>query len=336
VTAPTTAPEIERYLAAVRAALADLSTEDREDLMEDVASHLADVAAEGRGTLEDRLGKPWDYAAELRSAAGLPVAGRATRQSWSAGLSAAVASSPVGRALAAASENRQVRDFRGFLPELRPGWWVLRGYLAVLLLSAVFGEGSAGIIPRVGNSALLGLLLTMAAMWGSVRLGRRWQAHPPGKRWAVAGAVTAVVLGVFFLATGFGFNRSSSPDVYYGPPPESASVSDSLTNIYAFDADGHPLTGVQLFDQDGKAINVTASYDANGNELHMQRRFTVSGVPVDNVFPRQPADGIGQAPPFAPPRLAPTAGPSPSPSVAPSGGASPVPTPTPTPTPSPR
>ncbi len=62
--------EIEDYCEAVRMALADLSPEIRDDLLEDLPDHLREVLAEGDGSLRDRLGEPADYARELRSAVG--------------------------------------------------------------------------------------------------------------------------------------------------------------------------------------------------------------------------------------------------------------------------
>jgi uncharacterized membrane protein len=68
---------VERFLAGVRAALADLPGSEVEEILEDVRSHLGDLAAElGDGlddrALADRLGTPAGYAAELRAAAGYP------------------------------------------------------------------------------------------------------------------------------------------------------------------------------------------------------------------------------------------------------------------------
>ncbi len=332
MTATTTTAEIDRYQAAVRAALSDLSDEDRDDLMEDVASHLSDVAAEGLGPLDERLGKPADYAAELRSSAGLPVAGPPARQSWRTGISAALADSPYGRGLAAASDNRQVAAFRRFLVELRPGWWVLRGYLVAWLVGAVSGDASAGFLPRVRGSALLGLLLMLAAIWASVRLGRRWQARPPSRVWVVARSVGAVLLFLFAAVTGLSAGRSS--DVGYVSPPAATINDGTLTNIYPFDGEGHPLSGVQLFDQDGRPIDVSGPIlDSTGTEIMSVPRFDVAGTPVGNVFPRVPDNGAGQRAPFAPRRLAPpiapstapSSGPSPSPSAQPSGVPSPSP-----------
>ena len=66
--------EVREYAAAVRAALADVPA----DLLDDLEEHLAEVAADGEGSLASRLGPPADYARELRTAAGLPVGEEAT------------------------------------------------------------------------------------------------------------------------------------------------------------------------------------------------------------------------------------------------------------------
>ncbi|HJU03296.1 MAG TPA: hypothetical protein VJ966_19030, partial [Actinomycetes bacterium] len=59
--------QVAGYAAAVRAACADLPGPDRELLLEDLEDHLQEVAAEAGGTLEERLGRPEAYAAELRA-----------------------------------------------------------------------------------------------------------------------------------------------------------------------------------------------------------------------------------------------------------------------------
>ncbi|HEX2052316.1 MAG TPA: hypothetical protein VHJ78_01140, partial [Actinomycetota bacterium] len=64
MTTSTTTPEAEAYLAAVREQLDDLPDEERTDLLEDLAGHLADVSA-NRGPdgppLEGLLGAPAQY-----------------------------------------------------------------------------------------------------------------------------------------------------------------------------------------------------------------------------------------------------------------------------------
>ncbi|MGH3101424.1 MAG: HAAS signaling domain-containing protein, partial [Thermoleophilia bacterium] len=61
----TIAGEVASYATAVRAACADLPGPDRELLLEDLEDHLQEVAAEAGGPLEERLGRPEAYAAEL-------------------------------------------------------------------------------------------------------------------------------------------------------------------------------------------------------------------------------------------------------------------------------
>jgi hypothetical protein len=173
----TIAEEVASYATAVRAACADLPGPDRELLLEDLEDHLAEVAAEAGGPLEERLGRPEAYAAELRASAGLPAPGAGTGRRRGrlrgsraarglAGLGSAVAGHPAARAVA------------GFLPELRPAWWVLRGYLAVQAVAVamtplISGGGFSFPVPRLFGSALLGLLATVVAVAGSVWLGRR-------------------------------------------------------------------------------------------------------------------------------------------------------------------
>ncbi|HXM58837.1 MAG TPA: hypothetical protein VOB72_25785 [Candidatus Dormibacteraeota bacterium] len=60
--------EVSQYAAAVRAALAGLSTAERAHLLDDLEDHLAEAAAESDAPLAVRLGSPEEYAAELRGA----------------------------------------------------------------------------------------------------------------------------------------------------------------------------------------------------------------------------------------------------------------------------
>ena len=66
----TSTEEITAYVAAVRAALAGLPEATRDELLEDLPEHLAEVAADDVGSLVDRLGPPSVYAAELLAGAG--------------------------------------------------------------------------------------------------------------------------------------------------------------------------------------------------------------------------------------------------------------------------
>lgn len=73
----TTLSPAATYVDAVRTALADLPADDLAEIVEDVRDHVEQVSAElgaeaTAAALEERLGTPAVYAAELRSAAGYP------------------------------------------------------------------------------------------------------------------------------------------------------------------------------------------------------------------------------------------------------------------------
>ena len=110
---PTTAvpPEVSEYLAAVRAALDDLPATERDDLLAEVEPSLLDAAFETGGNVSARLGPAEEFAAELRTAAGLQVPPRRTHDE--------------PRLLRAA--RRLVRDPRvQELRRLAPIWWLVR------------------------------------------------------------------------------------------------------------------------------------------------------------------------------------------------------------------
>lgn len=74
MTTTTTTAESDAYLAAVKDQLSDLPEEERTDLLEDLAQHLAEISANRQADepdLSTLLGAPERYAAELRAAADL-------------------------------------------------------------------------------------------------------------------------------------------------------------------------------------------------------------------------------------------------------------------------
>ncbi|HWS34582.1 MAG TPA: hypothetical protein VN408_17810, partial [Actinoplanes sp.] len=70
----TAQDEIAVYVEGVRLALSGLPAGIRDEFLEDLPEHLAEVLAEGGGSLTDRLGTPEAYAAELSATAGLGTA----------------------------------------------------------------------------------------------------------------------------------------------------------------------------------------------------------------------------------------------------------------------
>src|SRR2546426_12743738 len=124
------ASDVATFAASVRAALSDLPSSQADVLLEDLENHLREIAAEAEGPLTERLGPPEQYAQELRTA--YRAAEVATGRQHSV-------MRDVARAWVTGSE--WYRQVQAFLPELRPAWWVFRGYLAALILAAAFSRG---------------------------------------------------------------------------------------------------------------------------------------------------------------------------------------------------
>lgn len=195
----TGADEVAAYVAAVRDALADLPPRERDELLEDLTAHLTEVAAEGDLPLWNRVGPPWEYAAELRAAV-RPQAQQPS-QRWLSRLAAPWRArlgewdTRLGRLLG----YEHVTDF---LRLLTPAWWVLRGYLLAVLFVTLLGDGGQqGLLPRLSDSTLLGLVILMACIVGSVWLAKREQNLSLWKRRGVyAGSVVLALFGLGHFA----------------------------------------------------------------------------------------------------------------------------------------
>jgi len=293
VSAVLAADQVERYLAAVEAALADLPVAERMDLLDDVRQHLAEVAAETDGPLETALGPSSSYAAELRSAAGLtrPPAARGDTR-WQA-----------------LRRHRVARDLAAFLVSLRPGWWVLRGALLAGGYVLVFRAETIVVRPDGGDVLAL-LLAVLAGVVVSALVGRALLDAPGPVRLL---AVAANVVALLFVANAYAELQHRVSDLNQragaSPPPAAPSspVPGSLIgpngvvdNITPYDALGRLLTGVQLFDQDGRPLRLQVGQDPAGRPLTRQVPVGADGSTLDNVFPQtQTVDGSPAVP--APP-----------------------------------
>jgi hypothetical protein len=322
--------EIARYATAVRAAFADLPAPERELLLEDLEDHLQEVAAEGGGPLAERLGPPEGYAAELRASAGLPAPGARRRRagSW---LQATWGAQQLDRLWRAVSTHPAGRSVLDFLPELRPAWWVLRGYLAVqavaVAASRLFqGVGLSFPVPALFDSRVLGLIATGAAVAVSVALGRHRQAASRRTRaLTVAGNAALAVFAVLMMLE-LGANEASG-DLYHPEYVTSYSLpldglrsnGNEISNIFAFDADGKLLRDVYLVDQEGNPV--VASHDDN-ELLEQPDLVDRDGNEVANRYPRAQRQfdlDSGQSTPVPAPAFRPPPGPVRSPDE-PAGG----------------
>src|SRR6266853_1708174 len=303
------ADDVTTYAAIVRAQLADLPAMERDALLEDLEQHLAEVAAEGEGSLVDRLGPPEAYAVELRAAYG---AGHQTTQTTHT--NGADLAESVRAAAARFTDSDWARQIVGFLPELRPAWWVLRAYLAVLILVAAFSRGyGLGPIPNPTTKRGLAEILAMGvAIWISVRVARRNRPLPRSAR-VVAASVNALIAlaGTAILANMAMFPSpqmigTASPEQ---PPFAAAFAAGPTTNIYVYSQDGKPLTNVLLYDQDGQPITVEKS------EAQTSYPIGADGKAITNAYPLSQRHQNGD--PVVAPRVAFPPWPTPSPTASP-------------------
>ncbi|SCX38477.1 hypothetical protein SAMN03159343_0422 [Klenkia marina] len=277
-------PEVAAYARQVREALADVSAARLEELLEDLEEHLVEVASETPGPLDDRLGSPAAYAAELRRAAGLPEApdgapgDRTDGWRWD-----------LARYRDRYADHGVVVAVREFLPELRPAWWVVRGWAVVAVLGyAVQGEVTMPL-PSLGLG-VVGWAITLAVVVWSVRVGLRTRAAGAGLThgWAAVNLALAVctVIAVVGVADRFSYAGYDPTTVSYDSGPTTLVHEDGtpITNIVPYGPDGEPLAGVLLYDQDGRPIDNLSTWDDDGTEVRPQQ-----GVPVqpDNAYPQR-------------------------------------------------
>lgn len=356
---PPAATQVTAYVTAVRAALADLGPEAVEDLTGGTEADLTELLSERGGRLEQVLGPPGTYAAELRQAAGLPAA---PVTSGTRAIDVGAWWSDRRTAVSRFGERRPwLRALWQFLVTLRPAWWVLRGLVAAWVLLSVFGIGST---PTYLMFSWALVFFGAPAVLGSVLLGRwsrrAWdRVTPPGAgsgssapargRHTLARPLVCLgnVLAVIMALVGLG--TANHDPVYIGSGAGAASFSgpglvfegQPVDNLYVYDAQGHRLTDVRLFGADGKSIVLDRTTDDTDPSITLPGRADVYGQWWTNVFPRPytaygdpyalspsadpdaPLDG-GASPWKPPPSVAPLVpsptGPDPSAATSPAGG----------------
>lgn len=325
-----TEQEIARYVGQVREALADLPPAVRDELLEDLPEHLAEVAAEGDGSLVQRLGAPEVYARELRTAAGVtvPVATPNLDQR-------------IGATLRKGRERLRAADVRlgpvigyarlsDYLRLLRPAWWILRGYLAAMLIAVVLTGTTTGVLPRLGGSGLAALLLLAATVTGSIWLGRRTDRLGRRPKWVLRLSATLLIL--------FGLVGFVAVDSRAGADGDALHYREVYTDqysgvqdVYVYDSEGRLLEGVRIFDQNGQPIRLGNPWCAEAQE-RLQADPTYAYDPTRQPYPYCPEKApfrlhtpstptpTAPAEPSATPSGSPSATPSATPSGAPSSG----------------
>lgn len=279
-TAPTDTAET--YLAEVRrhlADLADLTDDERDDLLDDLAAHVHEVATGDHRPLADVLGTPQAFAAELVASAGLARRRRPGRVDALAG-----AVDRTREALMVTRNHPWARPVLGFLPELRPAWWVARGWLLVYGLWLVTDDDYDSFpLPELLETTELGVIAGLAASVLSVWLARR--AH--ATRWRAVVNALAIASAVLLLTDIDDIERAGQYDtVIYDslPPSNGLTAADGrpITNIHPFDASGQPLDDVRLYDQSGRPIEILDPVDGR---LRSEVTPGADGLPVPNLYP---------------------------------------------------
>jgi hypothetical protein len=293
----TVGQDVRAYLAEVERNLDDLPADERRELLEDLEQHLAEVAAEDEGSLSDRLGPPDAYAAELRASAGLPAREDGSQETTFAA---------IRRRVSVWLYHAPVRSFRSLLGELRPGWWVLRGYLGVLAVDAVlFTYGIDHLvspIPSFAGSQTIGLAAVVVAVFVSIQLGRR--SREPLFRVISVAANIAGAITFFAAVVAYGGSSYAGPVEYEAAVPGFLVHGDGspISNVCAYDSKLRPLKNVLLYDQSGRPIVDTAPVEWGGQSLagsELERN-------IGNAYPRKQLTidpATGELHPFSCPTL---------------------------------
>ncbi len=287
------ADEISQYVGEVEALLSDLDREELDDLIHDLELHLREIRAEADEPFTAVIGSPQEFAAELRQSAGFGVAPPAPSPGPGpvARMEARIARFVQAKldGLRTHTWGRAVLDF---LPELRPGWWVARGYLLALAVGWVTSESPLGLlgIPRFGGSVVAGLVATALLILFSIRWGRGenqswWRQVAVWIAGAIA-VITAFVAANTLAAAGY-------HDDYYVGDVDGVSIIEAdwtilPANIHAYLPDGTPLDQVLLFNEAGDPVDLPESgFSERLNVPFEAVPVEIEGRPVANLYPRE-------------------------------------------------
>ena len=292
--------QVRAYAGQVRAHLADLGPEVADELTEGLEADLAEELAErsaadgGPGGVSDDpvpdlarvFGQAGEYAAELRTAAGLPATG-----------SVGIRRRPVRDALRQTAESwredalRLVEAIRGLpggrwwldtIVSLRPAWWLARGWVWFAAVLAV-GDRSLWWVDQpylpqhTGGWLLLGVLVLLSIAWGRGALTR-----PRAVRFVLgAASVAAAVALLPVAASAWQFGRqaayaythswaqASVQTIEVPAPAQDGVVVDGIqvSNLFVYDADGNPLQSVQIVDDRGRPVRTIT--DGSGSDWYL-------------------------------------------------------------------
>lgn len=287
-TGPGVIADVHAYAVEVRRHLVGLTPEQVDDLTDGLEADLGDALADtpGAGDLVARFGEPAAYAAELRTAAGLPEGVTAPRRgrvrTWIA--------VPFLAAYEACVEGLDVLRAQSWWPPvgelltvLLPVAWVLRGWMAYQLVHGVLvgmGERRLPWVPFGNPSENVLFLVMLAFMLVSVQWGRGlWLPPRRLRRLPAVVTVVALIVALPMLATIAASNNRVEHHydtvTEYVPAPEQDGVvvgGMAVSNLYVYDAEGNPLDDVQIYDDRGRPVETIGQ-----NEFGFWNLYDVDG-----------------------------------------------------------
>jgi hypothetical protein len=288
----TLAAHVRGYAEAVRLHLADLGTEVTDDLTGGLEADLTEALADAHrpaGATDDvvldlaaTFGPAAAYAAELRSAAGLPpeehprgtglrgalaARGRRSRERWA-------------RRLEPVTSHPRWAALRELAEVLRPAWWLARGWLVGVVLMSLMAAVTGIFATREGFTLVPASVEQFLVMAGCALVSVQWaRGRWLPERWlprATGGATALAVLSLPFVLTATddltaqSFEPvASSYDAGYQDGVEQAHYASyggvpgddgvwvdgmQVSNLFAFDTNGDPIRDVQLYDDRGRPV----------------------------------------------------------------------------------
>lgn len=296
----TRTADVAGYATAVRRHLAGLTAEQVDDLTDGLEADLADALADhdARGAaaaaehdLVARFGDPRDYAAELRTSAGLPEpgapAGGVRRALARPGR---IARERVEQVVAALRPQPWWDPFEEFARSVRPLVWFVRAWVLYQVLRGFLTGSELVWMPRsFGGWVALGALTVVSVQWGR----GLWQPGAAGRR--VRGAATVLAVLAALPVVGTVSADTERVHVVYetqtlpgATVPQDGVVVDGtpVSNLFVYDAQGNPLGDVQIYDDRGRAVRTT--FDDGGSDWALPGvRELWSFVPVTDVDGRE-------------------------------------------------
>ncbi|HVR76801.1 MAG TPA: hypothetical protein VMS99_00260 [Acidimicrobiia bacterium] len=234
------------YLAGVAEGLSDLSDEDREEVIQDLEAHLAELDDD---QVVSTLGDAGMFVAEFRHSAGLDEPQRKrgfTRL----------------RHARAVIEERSARVAEVIQwSRFRPAWIWVRGWLLVTVWGMLYyGETFERFpIPRFGGSSLTGLVLAAVATGISVWLEQGRSTSRRQTASALYSVVAAIALLASLLNPIYSWVQQDFEDPVLHIDRLTGANGEPVENIFAYDLEGHPVE-VLLFDSRGRPLRTLPDY----------------------------------------------------------------------------